>query len=84
MLTSSKTYDIITDSGFISLPSRRTLRDYTHWMKMTPGFNAEVINHLWKEANVDKSCKLATVSVIIYIVAIKLLLQNYHFTDILF
>ena len=53
MLTSSKTYDIIRDSGFISLPSRRTLRDYTHWMKMRPGFNAEVINHLRKEANVD-------------------------------
>jgi len=53
MLTSGKTYDIIRDSGLISLPSRRTLRDYTHWMKLTPGFNAEVINHLRREANVD-------------------------------
>jgi len=35
------------------LPSRWTLRDYTYWMKLKPGFNAEVLNHLQGEANVD-------------------------------
>ena len=53
MLTSSKTYDIIRESGFISLPSRRTLRDYTNWVKLRPGFNAEVINFIGKEFKVE-------------------------------
>ena len=53
MLTSSKTYEIIRDSGCISLPSKRTLQDYTHWIKLQPGFNADIIEHLRKEANVD-------------------------------
>ena len=53
MLTSSKTYDIIRESGFISLPSKRTLRDYTHWTRLKPGFSAELFNHLRKEAKVD-------------------------------
>ena len=53
MLISSKTYDIIRESGFISLPSKRTLRDYTHWTRLKPGFFAELFNHLRKEAKVD-------------------------------
>lgn len=54
MLTSSKTYEIIRDSGFIHLPSQRTLFDYTHWIKLKPGFNAEVFNYLKTEAKVDQ------------------------------
>ena len=54
MLTSGKTYDIIRDSGFIALPSRRTLRDYTHWIKLKPRFDSRLINHLIAEAKVDK------------------------------
>ena len=54
MLTSSKTYEILKDSGFIYLPSQRTLKDYTHWTKLKSGFNAEVFNYLKSEAKVDK------------------------------
>ena len=54
MLTSSKTYEIMRDSGFVSLPSKKTLRDYTHWIKLKPGFNAEVFNYLKEEAKVDQ------------------------------
>ena len=53
MLTSGKAYNIIRESGFIQLPSKRTLRDYTHWHKNKPGFDAVVVNHLRKEAQVD-------------------------------
>ena len=54
MLTSSKTYQIIRESGFICLPSQRTLKDYTHWTKLQPGFNADLFNHMMKEAKVDQ------------------------------
>lgn len=53
MLTSSKTYDIIKDSGFITLPSKRTLRDYTNWFKSRPGFQTEIDGYLRDEANVN-------------------------------
>ena len=51
---SSKTYQVIQESGFICLPSQRTLKDYTHWTKLRPGFNADLFNHLMKEAKVDQ------------------------------
>ena len=54
MLTSSKTYQIIRESGFICLPSQRTLKDYTHWTKLRPGFNADMFNHVIREAKVDE------------------------------
>ena len=54
MLTSSKTYDIMRDSGFVSLTSKRILRNYTHWNKLKPGFNAEVLNYFKEEAKVDQ------------------------------
>ena len=54
MLMSSKTYQVIQESGFICLPSQRTLKDYTHWTKLRPGFNADLFNHLMKEAKVDQ------------------------------
>ena len=40
-LRSSAAYEAIRDSGFISLPSSRTLRDYTHHMKSGTGFLPE-------------------------------------------
>ena len=52
MLTSSKTYDIIRDSGFINLPSKRTLRDYTHWLTSKAGFQDEVDEDLRDEVNI--------------------------------
>ena len=51
-LASPKTYDIIQDSGFVTLPSKRTLRDYTHWFKSKPGFQVEVDKFLREEAKV--------------------------------
>lgn len=53
MLTSSKAYDIMRESDLITLPSKRTLRDYTHWHKLEPGFDATVINYLRKEIKID-------------------------------
>ena len=53
MLTSSKTYDIIRESGFITLPSKRTLRDYTHWFKSNVGFQDEVDGFLMEEVKID-------------------------------
>ena len=67
MLTSSKTYDIIRESGFISLPSKRTLRDYTHWTKLKPGFSAELFNHLRKEAKVDSLAEWQRCNYTLYI-----------------
>ena len=58
MLTFSKTYEIIRESGFIALPFKRTLQDYTHWTKLQPGFNA---NFLKKEMNVDGPFRLGKV-----------------------
>ena len=53
LLTSSKTYDIILESGFIRLPSKCTLQDYTHWIKLRPGFNADVISYLQDEIAIE-------------------------------
>ena len=38
----------------IQLPTRRTLRDYTHWVSAKPGFQNEVDDFLVKEAGVEK------------------------------
>ena len=60
MLTSSKTYDIIRETGFISLPSKRTLRDYTHWIRLKPDVSAELFNYLQKSQS-KQSCRVAKV-----------------------
>ena len=52
-LASSKTYNIIRDSGFITLPSKRTLRDYTNWFKSKTGFQVEVDKFLRDEAKAE-------------------------------
>ena len=52
-LHSSAAYEAIRESGFISLPSSRTLRDYTHHIKSGTGFLPEVTEQLIKEAKVD-------------------------------
>ena len=54
MLTSSKAYEIIQESGFVCLPSRRTLRDYTNWMQLKPGYNAEVLNYIRNEFKINE------------------------------
>ena len=53
MLTSRKSYDIMGELGFICLPSRHTLRDYTHWLKLKPGFDSRVVNCLITETKID-------------------------------
>lgn len=39
-------YDILLESGVITLPSQRTLRDYTHFTKATAGFSNDVDQQL--------------------------------------
>ena len=41
-------YHAVTSSGFLSLPSERTLRDYSHWCKVGHGVNFDFI----KEAQI--------------------------------
>lgn len=48
---SSNAYKAV--SGFISLPSERTLRDYTHWTEFTSGSSAAVIERM-KDMDFDK------------------------------
>ena len=39
---SSRGYEVLRNSGVISLPSQRTLRDYTHFVESAAGFSANV------------------------------------------
>lgn len=55
-LLSSSAYHSLSTSGFIKLPSERTLRDYTHIFKSTTGFQSEVDGMLRKEVK-DESWK---------------------------
>ena len=41
-------------SGVISLPSERTLRDYTHWISIKDGPQSEVIRHIQKCMNLHE------------------------------
>ena len=53
MLTSGKSYDILRESDLICLPSQWTLWDYTHWLKLKPGFDSSVGDYLITEAKID-------------------------------
>lgn len=48
-LMSSCTYHALRLSGFLKLPSERTLRDYTHYFQNKPGFQDEVNQQLLEE-----------------------------------
>ena len=52
-LISSAAYSAFRSSGLLKLPSERTLRDYTHWMKAKTGFQVEVDQQLIEEAKLD-------------------------------
>ena len=54
---SSKAYDTIRESGCIALPSQRTLRDYSHAVKIGAGFSSEVDNQLLQAAKLLSSPK---------------------------
>ena len=47
---SSQAYDVLRDSGFINLPSPRTLFDYSHYLKSSLGLNKDVIECARQEA----------------------------------
>ena len=52
-LISSAAYSAFRSSGLLKLPSERTLRDYTHWIKAKPGFQVEVDEQLREEAKLS-------------------------------
>lgn len=52
---SGRAYDMLRESGCITLPSQRTLRDYTHYVNSTTGFSTEVDKQLMEAAKVQKA-----------------------------
>ncbi len=50
---SSGAYETLRNSGCLVLPSQRTLRDYTHFVKAAPGFSTEVDQQLMTAAGFD-------------------------------
>ena len=50
---SRSAYETLRSSGCISLPSQRTLRDYTHYNSTTIGFSDEVDKHLIATADMS-------------------------------
>ena len=50
-LKSSGAYESMRE--FLTLPSSRTLRDYTHYIKASTGFQPEVAEQLMKEAKLE-------------------------------
>ena len=53
-LLSSSSYHALRTSGFLKLPSERTLRDYTHFFKSTAGFQMEVEEMLVRDMKLDE------------------------------
>lgn len=54
MFVSPQAYDIMRESNVITLPSRRSLRDYTNWYKAKAGYQVEVFDQLRKYIKIDK------------------------------
>ena len=50
---SSGAYEFLRESGCITLPSQRTLRDYTHVVKKSRGFSLELDVLLIKSADIE-------------------------------
>ena len=53
---SSSAYEILRESGVITLPSQRTPRDYTYYTKATTGFSTDVDAQLMQATN-PTTCK---------------------------
>lgn len=53
-LLSSSAYHSLRTSGFIKLPSERTLSDYTHYVKSRVGFYSDLDKQLADEAELSK------------------------------
>ena len=52
-LSGNKAYELLRDSGCIKLPSQRTLRDYTHYIKSQVGFSVDVDHAIVDAANLS-------------------------------
>ena len=52
---SSRAYEVLRNSGVVTLPSQRTLRDYTHFVESVPGFSADVDEMLMEVSKVLSS-----------------------------
>ena len=55
-LLSTSCYHALRTSGFVKLPSERTLRDYTHYVKSRSGFQDDINDDLAKERLTLKNC----------------------------
>ena len=53
MHRSSGAYETLRESGCLRLPSQRTLRDYTHYVKAAAGFSHEVDMMLFKAVKME-------------------------------
>lgn len=56
-LISSASYNALRSSKVIVLPSDRTLRDYTHFVKAKVGFHPDLDKQLLREAKLDESAE---------------------------
>ena len=52
-LISSASYHVMRTTGFITLPSERTLRDYTNYIARTHVIQQEVVHQMRQEAKVN-------------------------------
>ena len=50
-----RAYEMLQESGWVTLPSQRTLRDYTHYVNSTTGFSTEVDKQLMAAAKAERS-----------------------------
>ena len=49
-MTSTKAYNSLSKSGILKLQSPRTLQDYTHYIKVKPGLQMEVLDQMKDQA----------------------------------
>ena len=53
-MISSAAYHAMRSAGFVTLPSERTLRDYSNFFQSKPGFQHEVNKQLMREAKLEE------------------------------
>ena len=64
-LLSTSAYHALRTSGFVTLPSERTLRDYTSYFSNQPGFMNEIDNQLFAEVSPSLPSSRRYISIII-------------------
>lgn len=65
-IISSAAYHAMHSAGFVTLPSERTLRDYSNLFQCKPGFQPEVNKQLMKEAKLEELDDLQNHVVLIF------------------